>query len=67
MIYSRRGKKCFPQAIYEKSPDFTAVTVEGVIFVSLYRAPGRDILPLLSWVPSGPTVIGGDFNAVHPD
>ena len=66
LIYTRKGIECHQQAICEASPDLTAVKVDGVTFVSVYRAPGVDLRPLLSWVPSGPTVIGGDFNAVHP-
>ncbi|KAI0991479.1 hypothetical protein K3495_g16708, partial [Podosphaera aphanis] len=31
------------------------------------RAPGVPLPPLLAWNPDGPTVIGGDFNSVHPE
>ena len=65
--YTRKGIKCQQQAVCETSPDLTAVTVEGVTFVSIYRATGADLLPLLSWALSGPTVIGGNFNAAHHD
>lgn len=47
-------------------PDFTAIIVEGVIFASIYRAPGTELTRLLSWTPSGPTLIGGD-NVLHPE
>ena len=66
LIYTRKGTECQQQVICEASQDLTAVKV-GDTFVSVYRVPGADLLPLLSWAPSRPTVIGGDFNAVHTD
>lgn len=48
-------------------PDLICVNVNGVAFVLIYRAPKIEIMPLLSWTPDGPTVVGGDFNALHPE
>lgn len=53
--------------ICDPSQDITSVSVEVVTFVSIYRAPRTELLRLLAWKPSRPTVIGGDFNSVHPD
>ncbi|CCU75457.1 Hypothetical protein BGHDH14_bgh04882 [Blumeria hordei DH14] len=44
LIYTRKGIKCQQQAVCETSPDLTAVKVEGVTFVSVYCAPGVDLL-----------------------
>ena len=67
LIYARKGNKCYQQVICEASPDITALKVEGITFVSIYRASGADLLPLLALTPSRPTVIGSDFNAAHPE
>ena len=49
-----------------QSSDYCFVQVCGLTFVNVYRAPGHSetLEPLLSWQPSGPSVVGGDFNSV---
>lgn len=46
--------------------DYCFVQVSGITIVNVYRAPGPSgtLQPLIQWEPSGPTIIGGDFNAV---
>lgn len=66
-IYTRKGRDTQQKFLCGTSPDFAAVVIDNVTFVSIYRAPGVALPPLLSWNPAGPTVIGGDFNSVHPE
>ncbi|KAI1002400.1 hypothetical protein K3495_g5800 [Podosphaera aphanis] len=67
IIYTRKGRATQQIFLCGTSPDFAAVVIEYVTFVSIYRAPGVALPPLLSWNPTAPTIIGGDFNSVHPE
>ncbi len=50
----------------DQTGDYCFVQVHGVTFVNVYRAPGLNVTLglLLRWSPSGPAIVGGDFNAV---
>lgn len=48
-------------------PDFVAVTVDSITFVSIYRAPGSDVRPLPNLTPSSLTIAAGDFDVDHPE
>ncbi|KAI1003955.1 hypothetical protein K3495_g4256 [Podosphaera aphanis] len=58
-----RAYQIFPT---ERTADYCFVQISGITFVNVYRAPGPTgtLEPLLRWQPPGPTVVGGDFNAV---
>ncbi|KAI0998316.1 hypothetical protein K3495_g9878 [Podosphaera aphanis] len=67
IIYTRKGRDTQQNFICGTFSDFVAVKIDGVTFISIYRAPGVPLPPLLAWNPDRPTVIGGDFNSVHPE
>lgn len=66
-IYTLMGKRSQQLFLCGNCPDFTSVIVEGVTFASVYRAPGTEWNHLLAWTPTGPTIIGVDFNAVNTE
>lgn len=68
ITFSRKdihATQIFPSSL-GKTGDYCFVQVAGLTFANVYRAPGPSgtLEPLLEWVPRGPTIVGGDFNAV---
>lgn len=50
----------------DQTVDYRFLKVSGLTFVNVYRAPGSSgsLEPLITWKPHGPSIAGGDFNAV---
>lgn len=49
-----------------QTADYRLVKFSGLMFMNVYRAPrpSGTLEPLLQQAPRGPTIVGGDFNAV---
>lgn len=62
--YVRRGLASQQIRPSGEQTDYVWVLAAGLTFVNVYRAPHTGLVPLFDWIPSGPAVIAGDFNAV---